>query len=306
LRAVLFLRAVPFFAVLFFAVVFRAVLFLRAVLFFAVLFFAVVFRAVLFFAAVFFTAVLRAAVLRAVLFFAVVFLAVVFLAVVFRAVIFFAAVLRAATFFRGAAFLRGAAFFFEDDERFFAELVELRPELREPERDEDRVVAGMAGATSLRSVLDASPMAESPDVMLDEPALDKSSAAPVPLQSSSVIKRPPGSVARARFPTTLLCTVQRGQHESCARCCKGKRPYQSHGPRNARTLRELNANSTKETLDQARALSNGCDVGASTPPARSSVTATVAPAGTRVVNVIRCPVNVPARCTFFDSITHAS
>jgi hypothetical protein len=134
-----------------------------------------------------------------------------FFAVVLRAVLFFAAVLRAATF------LRGAAFFFEDDERF-AELVELRPELREPERDEDRVVAGMAGATSMLSELNASPKAEPSDVMLDKPALDKSSAAPVPLQSSSVIKRPPGSVARARFLTTLVCTVQRGQHESCARC----------------------------------------------------------------------------------------
>jgi hypothetical protein len=203
LRAVL-LRAVLFFAVLFFAVLLRApafrgadlraVLFLRTALFLrAVPFFAVLFRAVLFFAVLF----------RAVLFFAVV-----FRAVALRAVPFFAVLLRA------AAFLRGAAFFFEDDERFFDELLEdperelelrdvLRPELREPERDEDRVVAGMAGAASLSSEFDASPMAESPHVMLDEPTSDESSPAPVPLQSSWVIDRPPASIARARFPTTL-------------------------------------------------------------------------------------------------------
>jgi hypothetical protein len=158
-----------------------------------VLFFAVLFRAVLFFAVLF----------RAVLFFAVL-----FRAVALRAVPFFAVLLRA------AAFLRGAAFFFEDDERFFDELLEdperelelrdvLRPELREPERDEDRVVAGMAGAASLSSEFDASPVAESPHVMLDEPTPDESSPAPVPLQSSWVIDRPPASIARARFPTTL-------------------------------------------------------------------------------------------------------
>jgi hypothetical protein len=211
LRAVLFLRAVPFFAVLFFAVLFFAVL-LRAVLFFAALFRAVLFRAVLFFAALF-----RAVALRAVPFFAVLLRAVLFRAVLLRAV-----ALRAVPFFavllRAAAFLRGAAFFFEDDVRFFDELLEdperelelrdvLRPELREPERDEDRVVAGMAGAASLSSEFDASPMAESPHVMLDEPTSDESSpassAAPVPLQSSWVIDRPPASIARARFPTTL-------------------------------------------------------------------------------------------------------
>jgi hypothetical protein len=150
-------------------VLFFAVLFLRAVLFFAVLFL----RAVLFFA------VERRAVLflRAVLFFAVDLRAVLFLAVLFLA----------------AAFLRGAAFFFEDEERFFAELrAVLLPELREPERDEERVVAGMAGAASVLSVLDASPMAESPHVMLDEPVSDVSPV-PVPLQSSWVINRPPGS-----------------------------------------------------------------------------------------------------------------
>jgi hypothetical protein len=228
LRAVLF-RAVVFRAVVFRAVVlragvrlavvfFRAVAFLavvlRAVLFFrAVAFLAVVLRAVLFFRAVAFLAVVLRAVLffRAVARFTEVLRAVLFLAVVRRAVLFFAVVLRAVAFFavvlRAAAFLRGAAFLFEADERFFAELAELRTVLREPERDEDRVVAGMAGATSMLSELDA---------------------------SSSVIKRPPGSVARARFPTTLLCTVQRGQHESCARWCKRKRGF-DHVVRAART-----------------------------------------------------------------------
>jgi hypothetical protein len=45
----------------------------------------------------------------------------------------------------------------------------------------------------LLSELDASPMAESPHVLLDEPASDISPGAPVPLQSSWVINRPPGS-----------------------------------------------------------------------------------------------------------------
>jgi len=90
--------------------------------------------------------------LRAVLFLAVLLRAAAFLrgAAFLRAVLFFAVLLRA------AAFLRGAAFFFEDDERFFAELFELRPELREPERDEDRVVAGMADTASVLSELGAS------------------------------------------------------------------------------------------------------------------------------------------------------
>jgi hypothetical protein len=176
-------RAVLFFAELFFDELLRAELFL------AELFLAELFRAVLFFAEL----------LRAELFFAEL-----FLAVDARAVLFFALLLRA------AAFLRGAAFFFEDDELFFDELFEdperelelrdvLRPVLREPDLDEDRVVAGMAGAASLSSELDASPMAESPHVLLDEPALDESSA-PVPLQSSWVIDRPPASDCACTIP----------------------------------------------------------------------------------------------------------
>jgi hypothetical protein len=131
--------------------------------------------------------VLRAVLLRAVLFFGAALRAVLFLAVDLRAVLFFAVLLRA------AAFLRGAAFFFEDEERVFAELrAVLRADVREPERDEERVVAGMADAISVLSELDASPMAESPH-KLDEPASDVSPGAPVPLQSSWVINRPPGS-----------------------------------------------------------------------------------------------------------------
>jgi hypothetical protein len=196
LRAVLFFAVLFLRAVLFFAVDLRAVLFLRALLVLTEVLRAVDFRAVLFMIAVLF---LEVVFLRAVLFFAVLFLrAVLFLAVDLRAVLFFAVDLRAVLFlavlFLAAAFLRGAAFFFEDEERFFAELrAVLRPELREPERDEERVVAGMAGAASVLSVLDASPMAESPHVMLDEPASDVSPVVPVPLQSSWVINRPPGS-----------------------------------------------------------------------------------------------------------------
>ena len=75
-------------------------------------------------------------------------------------------------------------------------------------------------------------------------------------------------------------------------------------PRDGHTLRELTAASmrccrcdARIRLGQARALISGRDVGKSTPPARSSVTFTVAPSGTRVVNVIRRPVKVPARRT---------
>jgi hypothetical protein len=43
-------------------------------------------------------------------------------------------------------------------------------------------------------------------------------ASPVPLQSSWVINDLLSWIARARFPTTLLCNVQRGRHTSSARC----------------------------------------------------------------------------------------
>jgi len=101
------------------------------------------------------------------------------------------------------------------------------------ERAEERVVAGTATAraASAPSSIDASPMAESPhvssaisvpiNVSLGESALDVL-ASPVPLQSSWVINDLLSWIARARFPTTLLCNVQRGRHTSSARCWKGK------------------------------------------------------------------------------------
>jgi len=165
-----------------------------------------------------------------------------FFAELFRAVLFFAVLLRA------AAFLRGAAFFFEDDERFFAELRDvLRPELREPERDEDRVVAGMADTASVLSVLDASPMAESPDVMLDEPALDVSSAAPVPLQSSWVINRPPGSD----------CDV----HDSLPRCFV---TFNADSMNHAHVAGKENVCINHVSAQHAHATRIDCDVNAST------------------------------------------
>jgi hypothetical protein len=245
--------------------------------------------------------------LRAVVFFAVVFLrAVLFLAVDLRAVLFFAVDLRAVLFlavlFLAAAFLRGAAFFFEDEERFFAELrAVLRPELREPERDEERVVAGMAAAPSVLSVLDASPMAESPHVMLDEPASDESPVVPVPLQSSWVINRPPGSDCDVHdslprcFVTFNADSMNHahvaGKENVCIQCMFTCRVHATPINGDVNGLRRF----LRRAFRQARALSSGVDVGASTPPARSTVTFTVAPVGTRSVNVVRSLVNVPAR-----------
>ena len=106
----------------------------------------------------------------------------------------------------------------EEDER------DEREELREPERDEERVAAAMAGATSALSRPDASPMAESPqltsaagasDVSLNEPAFDVCDVSPVPLQSSWVINDLLSWIARARFPTTFVSNVQRGRTTSC-------------------------------------------------------------------------------------------
>jgi len=73
--------------------------------------------------------------------------------------------------------------------------LELREELRVPERDEERVVAGTARATSAASSAVVSPIAESPHISsavsplesLIEPAVDVSFVSPVPLQSSWVI-----------------------------------------------------------------------------------------------------------------------
>jgi hypothetical protein len=263
------------------------VLFLRAVLFLAVDLRAVLFFAVLFFAVLFLRAVLFLAVdLRAVLFFAVDLRAVLFLAVLFLA----------------AAFLRGAAFFFEDEERFFAELrAVLRPELREPERDEERVVAGMAAAPSVLSVLDASPMAESPHVMLDEPASDVSPVVPVPLQSSWVINRPPGSDCDVHdslprcFVTFNADSMNHAHVAGKENVCIPMHVHLSRTRYADSRRRQWSTTILRERVRQARALSSGVDVGASTPPARSTVTFTVAPVGTRSVNVVRSLVNVPAR-----------
>jgi hypothetical protein len=113
-------------------------------------------------------------------------------------------VLRAAVFFRVELVLRAPPVLLDDVLR--AELVlreeeperaaVLLPDEREPERAEERVVAGtaMARVAPVLSSLDASPMAESPhvasanwfsvDVPLSEPVL---LVPPVPLQSSWVI-----------------------------------------------------------------------------------------------------------------------
>jgi hypothetical protein len=205
-----------FFAVAFFAVDLRAaVLRFAAVFFFvAVFFFAAVFFAVVFFRAVVFLRVvvdLRAAVfLRA-------------------AVAFFAPALRAVDFFFAALFFFAPAFFALD---FFAaaffrvELEREDPERElELEREDERVRAGMARAISALSSVDVSPMAASPQVssasadgVLHEPASDVCDVSPVPLQSSWVINDLLSRIARARFPTTFVCNVQRGRTSSCARC----------------------------------------------------------------------------------------
>jgi hypothetical protein len=153
---------------------------------------------------------------------------VVFRAVVFlRAVVFFAAVFR----FGAADFLLTAVFFFAADFLLTPALraddvrdVELLEELREPERDEDRVRAGMAAtgsAISCESAMADSPhvsSAEAADGSLNKPAFDACDVSPVPLQSSWVTTDLLGRFARARFPTTFVCNVQRGRTSSSARC----------------------------------------------------------------------------------------
>jgi hypothetical protein len=207
LRAdIFFFRAPPALRVLLFfalealrVVAFRDVVFLRAVVFFR----PVDLRAVLFFFAVDF--------FLAVDFFAAVF----FLAVDFLAEDFFFAVdFFAADFFLAVDFLADEL---RDPERAL--------ELRAPERDEDRVRAGITVGVSVLSS-SVSPTADSPHVSsadstdgsLHEPASGVSDASPVPLQSSWVINDLLRRIARARFPTTLLSNVQRGRTTSCARC----------------------------------------------------------------------------------------
>jgi len=107
----------------------------------------------------------------------------------FRVVALRAVALRGAAFL--AVLLRAVDFFFAAgrDVDFFAEPREvLRPDERVPERDEERVRAGTARAGSTSPTIGAgSPHVVPIDDSLSEPALDVSSAAPVPLQSSSVI-----------------------------------------------------------------------------------------------------------------------
>jgi len=131
---------------------------------------------------------------------------------VLRAVVLRAVVLRAVVDLRDAVFFFAADFFFVPD--FFAEAflaldfffrdellvdpereLELRPEEREPEREDDRVVAGTATARSISVPSLVSPIADSPHVSsaasaagsLHEPAIGVCDASPVPLQSSSVM-----------------------------------------------------------------------------------------------------------------------
>jgi hypothetical protein len=100
-------------------------------------------------------------------------------AVDFRDVVFFRAEL---VFVLRAELFRADVFFREDPERVLELRVdELLPDEREPERDEERVVAGTARATSALSSL-VSPRAISPHVSpavvlpvngsLSEPAFD--------------------------------------------------------------------------------------------------------------------------------------
>jgi hypothetical protein len=131
--------------------------------------------------------------LAAVRFAAVFFLAPDFFAEDFLALDFFALDFLAPDFF--AEDLR------EEDER------EEREELREPERDEERVAAAMAGTPSALSTLD--------EVSLNEPALDVGDVSPASLQSSWVINDLLSWIARARFPTTFVSNVQRGRTTSC-------------------------------------------------------------------------------------------
>jgi hypothetical protein len=152
------------------------------------------------------------------------FFAELFFAELFFAELFFAELFFAELFFREPE-LR------VDPEREPELREALPPDDREPERDEDRVVAGTARAISALSSSAVSPMVESPHVSsaslpsesLNESAVDGSSVSPIPLQSSWVINDLLSRIARARFPTTFVCNVQRGRQFSCARCSKGKR-----------------------------------------------------------------------------------
>jgi hypothetical protein len=301
--AAVFRFAVDFFAAVFrFAVdFFRVVAFLAAVFRFAVDFFRVeaflaeVFRfAVDFFAAVFRLAVdfLFEAVFRfAVDFFAAVFRFAVdfFLAAVFRlAVDFFAAVFRFAVDFFAAVFrfavdFFAAVFFLAPDflavDFFFAVDFFRAPEEREllEERDDERVVAGTATMRSASALSVASPIAASAAGSFHEPALDVLDASPVPLQSSWVMYDLLSRIARARSLPRGFLTCNADSIASAARCKKGK---------HARV-----ANDACFARGQTRTASNGFDVGASTPPERSTVTITREPRVTCRGNVNAPPSN---------------
>ena len=265
-------------------------------------FLAAVFRfAVDFFAVDFFAAVFRfgAAFRLAVDFFAAVFrFAVDFLAAVFRFAVdffrvvaaFFAAVFRFAVDFFAAAFRFGAAFFLAPDflavDFFFAVDFFRAPEEREllEERDDDRVVAGTATVRSASALSVTSPIATSPHASsasaagsFHEPALDVLDASPVPLQSSWVMYDLLSRIARARSLPRGFLTCNADGMTSAARCKKGK---------HARI-----ANAAHFASRQTRTASNGFDVGASTPPERSTVTITCAPRFTRRGNVNVEPSN---------------
>jgi hypothetical protein len=265
-----FLAAVFRFAVDFFAAVFR----LGAAFRLAVDFFADVFRfAVDFLAAVFRFAVDFFRVVAA--FFAAVFR---FAVDFFRVVeAFFAAVFRFAVDFFAAAFRFGAAFFLAPDflavDFFFAVDFFRAPEEREllEERDDDRVVAGTA------TVRSASELSASAAGSFHEPALDVSDASPVPLQSSWVMYDLLSWIARARSLPRGFLTCNADSIASAARCKKGK---------HARI-----ANDARFVRRQTRTASNGFDVGASTPPERSTVTITCEPRVTCRGNVYAPPSN---------------
>jgi hypothetical protein len=252
-------------------------------------FLAAVFRfAVDFFAVDFFAAVFRfgAAIRLAVDFFAAVFrFAVDFVAAVFRFAVdffrvvaaFFAAVFRFAVDFFAAAFRFGAAFFLAPDflavDFFFAVDFFRAPEEREllEERDDDRVVAGTA------TVRSASELSASAAGSFHEPALDVSDASPVPLQSSWVMYDLLSWIARARSLPRGFLTCNADSIASPARCKKGKHTCVANG--------------AHFELRQTRTASNGFDVGASTPPERSTVTITCAPRLTCRGNVNAPPSN---------------
>ena len=178
---------------------------------------------------------------------------------------------------------------------------------------EERVVAGTATAVLPQPLaIDASPMAESLHVssavfgavrrLAHESALDVS-ASPVPLQSSWVINDLLSRIARARFPTTLLCNVQRGRHTSFARCWKGKHNVGLHETtRSARRyLLDLSCGDVARRR-RARTLNDVSGASAEQRSARrrrraarsSSVTITCAPRGTRTLSFVVPPSNVPA------------